>query len=80
MPGPPQPLQAYAPQIKATVDAFATYDKAITANGLHSIYLKHHPSPLGAKLIAEQVAAGLAPLLYKQSDRRGSRSDNHRDR
>jgi len=48
--------------------------------GLHSIYLKHHPSPIGARLIAEQVAAGLAPLLYKQSDRRGDPSDVHRDR
>jgi hypothetical protein len=48
--------------------------------GLHSIYLKNHPSPTGAKLIAEQVAAGLAPLLYKQSDRRGGHSDVQRDR
>ena len=50
----------------ATVDTFAAYDKVIAANGLHPIYLKHHPGPIGTKLIAEQVAAGLAPLLDKQ--------------
>ena len=64
----------------ATVDTFGAFDKAIAAMGLHSIYLKHHPSPIGARLIAEQVAAGLAPLRYRQSDRRGDHSDVHRDR
>jgi lysophospholipase L1-like esterase len=46
----------------ATVDTFAVYDKAIAAGGHHAVYLKDHPSPAGAKLIAEQVAAGLAAL------------------
>jgi lysophospholipase L1-like esterase len=53
----------------ATVDSFAAFDKAIAANGLHALYLKHHPGPVGTRLIAEQVAAGLAPLLYRQGDR-----------
>ena len=57
----------------ATVDTFAAYDQAIAANGLHALYLIHHPSPAGARLIAEQVAAGLAPLLYRERDQRGGR-------
>jgi lysophospholipase L1-like esterase len=64
----------------ATVDTFAAYDQAIAANGLHSIYSKHHPSPLGTKLIAEQVAAGLAPLLDKQRNHGGGGRDDHSDR
>jgi GDSL-like Lipase/Acylhydrolase family len=64
----------------ATVDTFAAYDEAIAANGLRSLYLNHHPSPVGARLIAEQVAAGLAPLLYKERDQRGGRSDDHGNR
>jgi len=60
----------------ATVDTFAAYDKVIAANGLHPIYLKHHPGPVGTKLIAEQVAAGLAPLLDRQrAPGGGSRDD-----
>ena len=46
----------------ATVDTFAAYDKAIAAGGHHAVYQKDHPSPAGTKLIAEQVAAGLARL------------------
>ena len=64
----------------ATVDTFAAYDKAIAASGLHSLYLKHHPSSIGAKLIAEQVAAGLGHLLNTQRDPRDGRSDDHSDR
>ena len=60
----------------ATVDSFAAYDKVIAANGLHALYLTHHPSPVGTRLIAEQVAAGLAPLLDKQRDRGGGRRDD----
>jgi lysophospholipase L1-like esterase len=48
----------------ATVDTFAAYDRAIAAGGIHAVYLKNHPNPAGARLIAEQVAAGLAPLLH----------------
>jgi hypothetical protein len=64
----------------ATVDTFAAYDKAIATSGLHSLYLKHHPSPIGAKLIAEQVAAGLGHLLNMPRDPRDGRSDDHSDR
>jgi lysophospholipase L1-like esterase len=52
----------------AVVDTFAAYDKAIAARGLHSLYLTHHPSPVGARLIAEQVADGLGPLLEMRRD------------
>src|SRR5882757_5285878 len=48
----------------ATVDTFAAYDRAIAAGGIPAVYLKNHPNPAGARLIAEQVAAGLAPLLH----------------
>jgi lysophospholipase L1-like esterase len=61
----------------ATVDSFAAYDTAIAARGLHALYLTHHPSPVGTRLIAEQVAAVLAPLLHKQRDRGdGGRADH----
>jgi len=46
----------------ATVDTFAAYNKAIVAGGPKAVFLKNHPSPAGTKLIAEQVAAGLAQL------------------
>lgn len=46
----------------ATVDTFAAYDKAIASGGHHAVYRKDHPSPAGTRLIAEQVAAGLARL------------------
>ena len=64
----------------ATVDTFAAYDKVIAANGLHPLYLTHHPGPLGTRLIAEQVAAGLAPLLYRKRDHGSGGRDERGDR
>jgi hypothetical protein len=46
----------------ATVDTFSAYDKAIAAGGHKAVFLKNHPGPAGTRLIAEQVAAGLAKL------------------
>ena len=46
----------------ATIDTFAAYDKAIAAGGHKAVFLKNHPGPAGTRLIAEQVAAGLAQL------------------
>ena len=64
----------------ATVDSFAAYDKAIAASGLHALYLTHHPGPVGTRLIAEQVAAVLAPLLDKQRDHGDGGRADHGDR
>jgi GDSL-like Lipase/Acylhydrolase family len=64
----------------ATGDTFAAYDKVIAAGGLHPLYLTHHPGPVGTRLIAEQVAAGLVPLLDRKRDHGGGGRDEHGDR